>query len=81
MGKRKSTKAPPKKQRPKLDTTFNCPFCNASKSVSCTLDHDREIGTAKCSLCAQHYSMNITHLTDPIDVYTEWLDACEKTNA
>jgi transcription elongation factor Elf1 len=30
MGKRKSSaKPPPKKARPKLETTFACPFCNA----------------------------------------------------
>ena len=32
MGKRKSSaKPPPKKARPKLDTVFACPFCNADK--------------------------------------------------
>jgi len=32
MGKRKSSaKPPPKKARPKLETTFACPFCNADK--------------------------------------------------
>ena len=30
MAKRKAkTKAPPKKAKPKLDTAFTCPFCNA----------------------------------------------------
>lgn len=44
MGKRKSSKPPPKKQRPKLDVAFNCPFCNSSKSVTATLDYDAEVG-------------------------------------
>ena len=46
MGKRKSSKPPPKKQRPKLDVAFNCPFCNSSKSVTATLDYDAEVTSA-----------------------------------
>ena len=45
MGKRKSSKPPPKKQRPKLDVAFNCPFCNSNKSVTATLDYDAEVRT------------------------------------
>jgi hypothetical protein len=34
MGKRKSAaKPPPKAAAPKLDTQFNCPFCNSTKTV------------------------------------------------
>lgn len=43
MGKRKSSKPPPKKQRPKLDVAFNCPFCNSNKSVSAIMDWDSEV--------------------------------------
>ena len=43
MGKRKSSKPPPKKKRPKLDVAFNCPFCNSNKSVTATLDYDAEV--------------------------------------
>lgn len=50
MGKRKSSKPPPKKQRPKLDVAFNCPFCNSSKSVTATLDYDAEV-TIRSALC------------------------------
>ena len=32
-GKRSAKKPPPKKVAPKLDKTFNCPFCNHEKSV------------------------------------------------
>ena len=36
MGKRKSSKKPvAKKARPKLEKTFNCPFCNAHNAVEC----------------------------------------------
>jgi transcription elongation factor Elf1 len=81
MGKRKSSKPPPKKQKPKLDVAFNCPFCNSSKSVSCLFDWDREIGTVQCQVCQVNFSTQINHLTEPIDVYSDWIDACEAENA
>ena len=51
MGKRKSSKPPPKKQRPKLATSFSCPFCNSDSSVTCQFDRVREVGTVACSVC------------------------------
>lgn len=71
MGKRKSAKAPPKKAAAKLDSTFNCPFCNSSKSVHCQLDNEKEMGDVKCNQCKAEYSTRITHLTEPI----EWVVA------
>ncbi|KAL4518217.1 hypothetical protein Ndes2526B_g01356 [Nannochloris sp. 'desiccata'] len=82
MAKKKSTtKAPPKKQRPKLETTFSCPFCNAEKSVHCELDRERNVGQVKCTLCSEHWETKIHALSEPIDVYSEWIDACEAENA
>ena len=80
MGKRKSSAPPPKKEAPKLDTAFNCPFCNSSKSVSATMDMEREIGTVACNLCGKKFSTKINHLTEAIDVYSDWIDACEEAN-
>jgi Transcription elongation factor Elf1 like len=51
MGKRKSSKPPPKKQKPKLATQFACPFCNTDNSVSCQFDRARDIGTVSCNAC------------------------------
>jgi transcription elongation factor Elf1 len=81
MGKRKSSKPPPKKVAPKVDTTFTCPFCNHDKSVFARLDHVSEKGLVECATCGQKYTCNITHLSEPIDVYSDWIDACEKINA
>lgn len=67
MGKRKSSKAPPKKAQEKLAVTFNCPFCNSSKSVVCTLDHEKEMGSVRCNQCACNFSARISHLTEPIE--------------
>mmetsp|Transcript_33747 Transcript_33747/g.85412 ORF Transcript_33747/g.85412 Transcript_33747/m.85412 type:complete len:83 (+) Transcript_33747:150-398(+) len=80
MGKRKSSKPPPKKAAAKLDTQFNCPFCNSSRSVQCTMDHEKEMAKMNCTQCPQGFEMRITHLTEPIDVYHEWLDKCEEAN-
>lgn len=56
MAKRKAkTKAPPKKSKPKLDTAFTCPFCNAEKSVHCELDKKMQIGKVKCNVCAEEW--------------------------
>ena len=81
MGKRKSSKPPPKKVAPKVDTTFTCPFCNHDKSVFARLDHVAEKGMVECGTCGQKYTCNITHLSEPIDVYSDWIDACERVNA
>jgi transcription elongation factor Elf1 len=31
-------------------------------------------------VCGQKYTCNITHLSEPIDVYSDWIDACDKAN-
>ena len=105
MGKRKSSKPPPKKQRPKLDIAFNCPFCNSNKSVTATLDYDAEVGThglrfsaasalrrvltaagrsqigsVVCNTCNERFSAKINKLSEAVDVYSEWIDACEAEN-
>lgn len=65
---------------PKVDTTFNCPFCNSSKSVSCHMDWEMERGTVECSQCKQSHTGRINHLTEAVDLYSDWLDACEEAN-
>jgi len=35
------------------------------------------IGSLNCRLCAASFQMPIHHLHEPIDVFSEWLDACE----
>ena len=38
-------------------------------------------GTLSCRRCDVNFSTSITYLSDPIDVYTEWIDACAAENA
>jgi transcription elongation factor Elf1 len=64
----------------KLETQFNCPFCNGSQTVTCDLDWEAEQGTVGCIACHQSFTAPITHLSEAIDVYHDWLDACEEEN-
>jgi transcription elongation factor Elf1 len=82
MGKRKSARLPQCKQAvEKLDKEFTCPFCNYDlKSVTCFLDRKKLIGTAKCSICSEEFRTQINILSAAIDVYSDWIDACEQVN-
>ncbi|KAL7271676.1 hypothetical protein RUND412_005536 [Rhizina undulata] len=80
MGKRKkSSRKPqgPRKQEP-LATTFSCLFCNHEKSVTCKLDKKAGIGSLSCKVCGQQFQSNINYLSAAIDVYSEWVDACDE---
>nr|GMC76669.1 transcription elongation factor 1 homolog [Ipomoea batatas] len=81
MGKRKSrAKPPPKKRIDKLDTAFTCPFCSHGSSVECRIDKKNSIGEAVCNICKASFSTTATTLTEPIDIYSEWIDECERVN-
>jgi transcription elongation factor Elf1 len=81
MGKRKSKAPPPKKVQPKLDTQFTCPFCNHARSVQAKLDFQQYKGLVECTVCGQKYACQIDDLSHAIDVYSDWIDACERLNA
>ena len=81
MGKRKkSSRGPAKRQVLKLDTKFNCLFCNHEKSVSCKLDKKNCIGSLNCKICGQSFQTRINALSQPVDVYSDWFDAVEEVN-
>lgn len=78
MGKRKkSSRGPVKKLKQKLDTQFTCLFCNHEKAINCTIDKKSNIGTLTCKICGQSFQTSITSLSEPIDIYSTWIDACE----
>lgn len=82
MGKRKkSTRTPVKRAVLKLDTKFNCLFCNHDQSVTCTLDKKNSIGSLQCKICGQSFQTRINGLSQPVDVYSDWFDAVEEVNA
>ncbi|CAR29750.1 hypothetical protein ZYGR_0AD04340 [Zygosaccharomyces rouxii] len=81
MGKRKkATRKPQRRLALKLDTKFNCLFCNHDKSVNCTLDKKNSIGSLQCKICGQSFQTRINGLSQPVDVYSDWFDAVEEVN-
>ncbi|KAG0139817.1 hypothetical protein CROQUDRAFT_665981 [Cronartium quercuum f. sp. fusiforme G11] len=81
MGKRKAAKKPGKKAKLRpLDKVFRCLFCQHAGVVHCKLDRQEMVSRIECSRCAQWFETKIDHLTEPIDVYSLWIDATELAN-
>ena len=79
MGRRKSRKKPPSTKRKEgVPKNFDCPFCNHEKSVECRIDKQRKLGIIVCTVCGADYKTTIDVLTEAVDVYSEWIDACEE---
>lgn len=75
MGRRKkAVKKAVKKVRPTVAKIFKCLFCNNEKSVQCSLDYKSMTGQLQCAICNARYQTSINKLTEPIDIFTEWLD-------
>lgn len=75
MGRRKkAAKKVVKKKRPTVARVFKCLFCNNDKSVQCTINQKTATGKLHCTLCDADFETRIHSLTDPIDIFTEWLD-------
>ncbi|CAN1180600.1 Transcription elongation factor 1 homolog [Linum perenne] len=85
MGKRKSSASKKMNaKRPKiekLDTEFDCPFCSNPKSVTCVFHKEDKIAQVRCFVCRESFCTRMSNLTEAIDVYTEWIDACVAVNA
>ncbi|VEU24151.1 DEKNAAC105329 [Brettanomyces naardenensis] len=75
--RKKSSRKPVKKIKQKLDTQFTCLFCNHEKSVTCTMDKKSNVGSLLCKICGQSFQSPINSLSDAVDVYSDWVDACE----
>jgi transcription elongation factor 1 len=81
MGKRKSRKKPVKPRMVlKVPTQFDCPFCNHSQSVECKMQKQRHIGEVRCSVCDASFQCEVTALDEAVDVYSAWIDECERQN-
>ncbi|TVY85191.1 Transcription elongation factor 1-like protein [Lachnellula suecica] len=78
MGKRKAAKKPQgKKRNEPLAKTFPCLFCNHEKSVSVDIDKKGGVGNLSCKVCSQQFQCAINYLSAAVDVYSEWVDACD----
>lgn len=82
MGRRKSKRKPPPKRKniEPLDQQFNCPFCNHEKSCEVKMDKSRNTARISCRVCMEDYQTTINFLSEPLDVYNDWVDACETAN-
>uniref|UniRef100_A0A1I8GRF2 Transcription elongation factor 1 homolog n=2 Tax=Macrostomum lignano TaxID=282301 RepID=A0A1I8GRF2_9PLAT len=83
MGRRRKARKPPPKQKAimPLDMQFNCPFCNHEKSCEVKMNRAAGVGSISCRVCLEDFQTNINYLSEPIDVYGDWVDACEEANA
>mmetsp|Transcript_23346 Transcript_23346/g.53763 ORF Transcript_23346/g.53763 Transcript_23346/m.53763 type:complete len:111 (-) Transcript_23346:90-422(-) len=82
MGKRKTAKKQQKKERPKVMGAgqFDCPSCNHAGSIKVSILKKEKVGKCTCTVCGTSYATPITSLSEPIDIYCEWIDECEKAN-
>ena len=74
MVRRKSAKKVYKKPKLKVATIFNCPVCDHPKTVECKMDRKKKTATLECRVCNVGFDMAINHLSDPVDVFHEWID-------
>ncbi|XP_030371940.1 transcription elongation factor 1 homolog [Scaptodrosophila lebanonensis] len=82
MGRRKSKRKPPPKRKAimPLEQQFNCPFCNHERSCEVKMDKTRNHARIACRMCEESFQVSINYLSEPIDVYNEWIDSCEEAN-
>lgn len=82
MGRRKSKRKPAPKSKAieALDVLFTCPFCNHEKSCEVKMDKTKNAARIQCTICLEDFQATINFLSEPIDVYNEWIDACEAAN-
>ncbi|CAJ0835300.1 12310_t:CDS:2, partial [Entrophospora sp. SA101] len=66
MGKRKSKRKLKPKKKLVLETQFDCVICNHERSVDVRMQKEAKVGY-------------LTSLSDPIDVYSEWVDYTDET--
>ncbi|KAI0986098.1 hypothetical protein GJ496_003519 [Pomphorhynchus laevis] len=79
--KRTRRKAPAKRKLlTPLDTVFTCPFCQYEKACEVTINRRRRTAEIICKICNEEYRTNSTELSAPIDIYNDWIDACEEVN-
>lgn len=76
-GKRKSAKRVVVKRKATVSKVFKCPFCSHDASCEVKLDRSVDTGSISCRVCGESFQMRINHLTEPVDVFCEWVDACD----
>ncbi|CAI9739790.1 Hypothetical predicted protein [Octopus vulgaris] len=49
-------------------------------SCEVKMDRNRNTGIISCSVCLEDFQTSINYLSEPVDVYSDWIDACESAN-
>ncbi|XP_034948745.1 transcription elongation factor 1 homolog [Chelonus insularis] len=82
MGRKKSKRQAPVKRKAiePLETQFTCPFCNHEKSCEVKMEKVRKTAKISCRICSEEYQTTVNVLSDPLDVYNDWIDACDAAN-
>ncbi|KAM5505819.1 hypothetical protein McaMca56_000467 [Microsporum canis] len=60
-----------------LPTTFDCLFCNHENCVLVKLNKKLGFGNLSCKICGQRFQTGINYLSAAVDVYSDWVDACD----
>lgn len=45
------------------------------------MDRVKNVARIACRICNEEFSTVVNYLSEPIDVYSDWIDACEAANA
>ncbi|ORY63809.1 hypothetical protein BCR35DRAFT_326623 [Leucosporidium creatinivorum] len=61
-------------------TVFGALSLRFQLAVRPPLDNKKQNGRLDCKDCGQHFTCDTNHLTEAIDIYSEWIDACKDVN-
>lgn len=83
MGKRKGKKVVVQKRIYKIPKLFKCPYCLKEDGIKISLNKKKDSQVAilvctKCGVGAQ--DIPVGPLTEPIDIYTDWMDQAREAN-
>lgn len=45
--------------------------------MSVSIEKKSGVGNLQCKVCGQTFQTNINYLSAPVDVYADWIDACD----
>ncbi|EDW94931.1 transcription elongation factor 1 homolog [Drosophila yakuba] len=82
MGRRKSKRkgAPRRKNIEPMPLLFDCPFCNHKQACEVKIDKEKKLGRIACNVCQELFQTSVNYLTEAIDIFNDWIDACEEQN-
>ncbi len=67
-----------KKKAASVPRVFKCIFCNGEETVTVRMDAAAGLADLSCRLCGEAFQTRIHSLSDPIDVFSEWLDETQE---